>query len=260
VPSSDLDRYSFNDHARQASSVGMSRRSLLSSTMALLFSGPAGAVSLRPPGLRRLSLINAHTGERFDGPYRDDTGPLPAAMAELSTFLRDFHCGAEINYDVRVIDFLAAVVAAIGEMSATILSAYRTPETNAMLARTTFGVAEHSQHMYGRALDVYFGGRLADAVSAARSMQRGGVGWYPRSRFMHLDSGPVRNWDLDDGEIEELLLVRGGTSDDVARRDSHTPKGLQIGGGSGELLPEVAEQHRHLTTQQLLSRYRPNGG
>jgi hypothetical protein len=69
--------------------------------------------------------------------------------------------------------------------------------TNAMLARTTFGVAENSQHLYGRALDVRFATNLPDAVAVARAMRRGGVGWYPRSGFIHLNTGPVRNWDLD---------------------------------------------------------------
>ncbi|HTV30525.1 MAG TPA: DUF882 domain-containing protein [Xanthobacteraceae bacterium] len=144
----------------------------------------------------RLDLINAHTGETFSGPFRDKNGPLHDALHELSWFLRDFHCGAQIPYDVAVLDFLNRVMAAVGVPRATVLSAYRTPETNALLAKTTFGVAEHSQHMFGRALDVYLPNRLEQAVEAARSMRLGGVGWYPDSGFIHLDSGPVRNWDL----------------------------------------------------------------
>jgi uncharacterized protein YcbK (DUF882 family) len=70
-----------------------------------------------------------------------------------------------------------------------------------MLARTTFGVAENSQHLYGRAIDVRFPERLADAVTAARALRRRGVGWYPHSGFIHLDTGPVRNWDLDEKEL-----------------------------------------------------------
>jgi uncharacterized protein YcbK (DUF882 family) len=144
----------------------------------------------------RLELINAHTGERFSGPFRDKDGPLPGALHELSWFLRDFHCGQEIEYDVAVLDFLSRVMDAVGANQATVLSAYRTPETNAMLARTTFGVAERSQHMFGRAVDIYLPNRLEDAMLAARAMRAGGVGWYPESGFMHLDCGPVRNWDL----------------------------------------------------------------
>ena len=72
---------------------------------------------------------------------------------------------------------------AVGETSATILSAYRTAETNAMLARTTFGVAEHSQHILGRALDLRLDSKLAAAMKAARAMQRGGVGLVPAFRI-----------------------------------------------------------------------------
>ncbi len=163
----------------------------------------------RPPALRRLDLVNAHTGETFTGAYRDGNGPIPEAIEDLCVFLRDFHCGAKTEMDVGVIDFLADVLDAVGETKATILSAYRTPETNAMLARTTFGVAEHSQHMYGRALDFCLGARLGDAMQAARAMRRGGVGWYPHSGFIHIDSGPVRNWTLDDSGLGNLLLFDG---------------------------------------------------
>jgi len=174
------------------------------------------------PALRRLTLVNAHTGENFDGPYRDALGPIALAMEELSHFLRDHHSGQRIAIDVGVIDFLVAVMEAVGATRATILSAYRTPETNAMLARTTFGVADNSQHLYGRALDIRLEARLEDAMQAARAMQRGGVGWYPRSGFFHLDSGPVRNWTLDGQGLDRLLirlheyLARGGLS--IAQR------------------------------------------
>ena len=116
----------------------------------------------------RLRLIDAHTGATFDGAYRDTNGPIARVMDELCVFLRDQHSERMTNIDVGVIDFLANVMAATGQTSAVVLSAFRTRETNAMLARTTFGVAENSQHLYGRALDVRFPGRLADAMAAAR--------------------------------------------------------------------------------------------
>jgi uncharacterized protein YcbK (DUF882 family) len=163
----------------------------------------------RPPTLRRLRLVNAHTGETFDGAYRDDNGPISHVLDQLCVFLRDFHCGAKTEIDVGVIDFLADVLDAVGQTKATILSAYRTPETNAMLARTTFGVAEHSQHMYGRALDLSLDAKLAEAMEAARAMRRGGVGWYPHSGFIHIDTGPVRNWTLDQSGLGNLLLFDG---------------------------------------------------
>src|ERR1700730_13022559 len=154
----------------------MDRRSFLS-LVAGCVTWPliAHAVSRPPIALRRLRLVNAHTAETFDGSYRDDKGPIDG-----------------------VIDFLADGLDAVGETKATILSAYRTAETNAMLARTTFGVAEHSQHIVGRALDIRLESRLSDAMTRARAMQRGGVGWYPHSGFIHIDTGPVRNWTLDE--------------------------------------------------------------
>jgi uncharacterized protein YcbK (DUF882 family) len=164
------------------------------------------ALPLPPPQPHRLNLANPHTGETFSGIYRDDNGAIPGVMDELSVFLRDFRSGEKIAIDVGVIDFLMGVMQAVGLSQATILSAYRTPETNALLARTHFGVAENSQHLYGRALDVHFGDKLADAMKAARAMQRGGVGWYPHSGFMHIDTGPVRNLDLDHPKLVTLLV------------------------------------------------------
>jgi uncharacterized protein YcbK (DUF882 family) len=197
----------------------MDRRFFLALAGALLATPrPARAVIPPPPALRRLALYNAHTGESFDGPYRDDLGPIALAMDELSHFLRDHHSGVRTQIDVGVVDFLVAVMDAVGATRATVLSAYRTPETNAMLAKTNFGVADNSQHLYGRALDVNLGGKLEEAMQAAREMQRGGVGWYPHSGFIHLDSGPVRNWTLDAKGLDNLLLrlreflARGGLS------------------------------------------------
>ena len=205
----------------------MDRRHLLGLIAGTLaFPHVARAVPLPPPQPHRLKLSNAHTGETFNGIYRDDNGPIPRVMDELSVFLRDFHSGEKIDIDVGVLDFLSGVMQSVGLSGATILSAYRTPKTNAMLARSHIGVAENSQHLYGRALDVHFGESLAEAMKAARAMQRGGVGWYPHSHFMHIDTGPVRNWDLDRSGIGTLLAGRRGVRFDrngrilVSRRDA----------------------------------------
>ena len=187
----------------------MNRRlflSLIAGTVALPH--VVRAIPSAPPQPHRLTLSNPHTSEKFSGVYRDDNGPIPRVMEELSLFLRDFHSGEKIDIDVGVVDFLSGVMQAVGQTSATILSAYRTAETNAMLSHTHFGVAENSQHLYGRALDVHFGDKLAEAMKAARAMQRGGVGWYPHSSFMHIDTGPVRNWDLDRAGLGTLLAGR----------------------------------------------------
>src|SRR5438128_8818331 len=143
--------------------------SLIAGTVALPYL--ARAVPLPPPKPHRLNLTNPHTSETFSGIYRDDNGPIPRVMEELSWFLRDFHSDEKIEIDVGVIDFLSGVMHTVGESSAAILSAYRTRETNTMLAKSHFGVAENSQHIYGRALDVHFGDKLAEAMKAARAMQ-----------------------------------------------------------------------------------------
>src|SRR5258708_27368826 len=183
------------------------RRFLVRAAVALAAAmwSPLQALSV-PSTPRRLSLVNAHTGETFDGTYRDESGPIARVMDELSIFLRDHHSGAKLPIDVAVLDFVADVIAAVGQARATILSAYRTPETNAMLARTAFGVADNSQHLYGRALDISLPSRTEEAMQAARGMKRGGVGWYPGSHFIHLDSGPGRNWNLDGGGFDQMVV------------------------------------------------------
>ena len=226
-----------------------------------------------PAPLRRLRLANAHTGESFDGPFRDDTGPISQAMADLSVFLRDHHSGETIAIDVGVLDFLASVMDAVGATSATILSAYRTRETNAMLAKTTFGVADNSQHIYGRALDVRLATRNEEAMQAARAMMRGGVGWYPHSQFFHIDTGPVRNWTLDERGLDSLLVDRRhvGSKD---KRESVTSargyrlllRGLEQSGrplprlaNSGRLLPGMEQSGRPLPGLVQARRLLPKG-
>ena len=228
----------------------MDRRLFLALAGGLLASAGEACAS-PPPPLRRLSLANAHTGEKFDGPYRDDLGPIALAMDELSFFLRDHHSGERIAIDVGVVDFLAAVMDAVGATRATILSAYRTRATNAMLARTTFGVADNSQHIYGRALDIRLDTRTEDAMRAARGMQRGGVGWYPHSSFIHLDSGPVRNWTLDGTGFDHLLsnLMRL-----VARSGLAVPKGVMAGRARHPLtVRERLSLHRVLAKAEFLA-------
>jgi uncharacterized protein YcbK (DUF882 family) len=179
------------------------RELLLAAGLCLIGVGTASAPLAVP---RRLKLKNVNTGETFEGIYRDGKGPIPTAMEDLVQLLRDHHVGKTGPLDIATLDFLADVMAATGQGSALILSAYRTPETNSRLARTRFGVAEQSQHMYGRALDVSFDRRLADARNAARQMRRGGVGWYPTSHFIHI--GPMRNWELDGSGLDSLLSGR----------------------------------------------------
>lgn len=223
----------------------------------------AGAIALPrtaramtvPPAFRRLRLFNPHTGEKFDGAFRRDREPIATALDDLSVFLRDFHCGERIAMDIGVLDFLAALLDAIGETEATILSAYRSPATNAMLARTNFGVADNSQHMYGRALDVRFHSKLPEAMGIARAMGRGGVGWYPQSGFIHIDTGPVRNWDFDEGGPALVTAndgpAPGARTSQKAAGAPAKPAGDKYylpgyGGAAGRPLPSLAQSGRRL--------------
>jgi len=181
----------------------------------------SGSARAAPSIGRSLSLKNANTGETFTGRYRDASGPMPGAMADLAELLRDHHSNTVGPLDVPLIDLLADVMEASGQTTATILSGYRTPETNARLAATTFGVAEKSQHLLGRAVDVYFEHRLADAEKAARGTQRGGVGWYPDSRFVHLDTGPVRHWELRAGGFRTMLAAAHPSAGGRTLADRH---------------------------------------
>ncbi|MBV8131925.1 MAG: DUF882 domain-containing protein [Alphaproteobacteria bacterium] len=227
----------------------MNRRQLLALVAACAAWPSVARAVARPPKLRRLRLANANTGETFEGTYRNDDGPIDRVMEELCVFLRDHHSGEKTQMDVGVLDFLAHVLDAVGETSATILSAYRTAETNAMLARTTFGVAEHSQHILGRALDLRLDSKLPTAMNAARAMQCGGVGWYPHSGFMHIDTGPVRSWTLDETGLDGLLVFDGRRLKIVGR-----------GQGLWQPLtvPERLELQRRLARAEFLARTRVN--
>ena len=133
-----------------------------------------------------------------------------------------------------------------------------------MLARTTFGIAENSQHIYGRALDIRLPTRNEEAMHAARGLQRGGVGWYPHSGFFHIDTGPVRNWMLDQRGLDSLLLDRQRIASRMNRYRLVLP-GLEESGrtlpslaNSGQPLPGLAQSGRPLSSaMQAGGSYRP---
>lgn len=189
------------------SSMTLKRRELLAACGALvLLSGRANAAPSVP---RRLNLANAHTGETFNGPYRDANGPLPDAMKDLATFLRDHRANKAGPVDIETLDLLADLLDAVKEGKATVLSAFRTPETNQLLMKQGLGVAEHSQHLLGRALDITLPSHLPEAHVKALAMKRGGVGWYPRSFFLHVDTGPVRSWEMGGSGLLDNLFAPG---------------------------------------------------
>jgi uncharacterized protein YcbK (DUF882 family) len=147
----------------------------------------------------QLKMTNLHTGESVDIVYRIGNTYLPDALEKLNYFLRDHNTQDVSNYDPKEFDVLHAMMARLGKLNGviTVVCGYRTPETNAALRQNSpqTGVAEHSQHMEGHAIDLrVLGVATAKLRDAALSLRAGGVGYYPVSQFVHVDVGPVREW------------------------------------------------------------------
>jgi uncharacterized protein YcbK (DUF882 family) len=152
----------------------------------------------------RLRLYQLHTGESLDVVYRIGDAYVPSAIAQLNTLLRDYRTGTVTDYDVKEFDLLHRLMARLGRPNGVIdiVCGYRTPETNALLraGSAESGVAEHSQHMEAKAIDIRVPGvSTARLRNAALALEAGGVGYYPRSRFVHVDVGPVRTWSFGEG-------------------------------------------------------------
>ena len=146
-----------------------------------------------------LRMTNLHTGESLDIVYRVGDTYVPEALDKLNYFLRDHNTQDVSSYDPKEFDVLHAMMARLGKLDSVIsvVCGYRTPETNAALRHNSpqTGVAEHSQHMEGHAIDLRVDGvSTAQLRDAALSLQAGGVGYYPVSQFVHVDVGPVRQW------------------------------------------------------------------
>jgi uncharacterized protein YcbK (DUF882 family) len=144
-----------------------------------------------------LRLYHTHTGERIDIVYRRGDQYIPEAEAQLDHFLRDHRTGDVKHYDPHVFDILSDLAAAVGHPSAEIeiICGYRTPWSNELLRSRSAGVAKNSQHVMAHAIDIRIPGVDTLALrNAALALGRGGVGYYPRSQFVHVDTGRVRAW------------------------------------------------------------------
>ena len=146
---------------------------------------------------RALTLLNVHTGERYEGPFWSRGRFVRAGMQKISHLLRDFRLGESMPMDPLVVDFMHNVYSQVDtDEPIQILSGYRSPETNARLARKSSDVAPKSLHMTGQAIDFRIPGTPARKLrNLAIATQRGGVGYYGESDFIHIDTGPVRAWN-----------------------------------------------------------------
>lgn len=146
--------------------------------------------------IRRLNMYNGRAGETLNMIYWIEGEYVAPALDEVNYFMRDWRNDQVIDISIRNIDIMAASHNLMETTEPyTLLSGYRSPETNAMLRRRSSGVARNSRHMVGEAADLQMQSRsVGQMFSAARACNAGGVGRYSRSNFVHMDSGPVRSW------------------------------------------------------------------
>jgi uncharacterized protein YcbK (DUF882 family) len=145
---------------------------------------------------RELSFRHRHTDETLKTVYYANGRYIPSALQEVNWLLRDYHADEVKEIDPRLLDLLYSVNQRLETTQPfEIFSGYRSPATNAQLRREGWGVARNSLHMQGMAVDINIPGWEARQIGdCALSLQRGGVGFYRRSNFVHLDVGEVRTW------------------------------------------------------------------
>ncbi len=167
----------------------------LASTAGLLAVSPVLA-AVAPSLQRTLSFHHTHTGERAEITYWRDGEYLAENLKALDHLLRDHRTGEQAHIDPDLLDTLYALQLKLGEPGEVeIISAYRSPKTNEMLRSKSGGVAKRSLHMQGRAIDIRVCGcDLKRLRKTALSLKAGGVGYYPKSNFIHVDTGRVRYW------------------------------------------------------------------
>lgn len=176
---------------------GFLKAGLTLSTAAVLSATLAKpALALPEGGTYSVSFKNEHTNESFSGVYRVGNKYLPEAFERINYVLRDFRQNEIFPIDPRAIDIVTIVHKATGSSEPySVLSGYRSPKTNAMLRNEGGGVAKHSLHMAGQAIDIRMHNVSTKRIhDLATKLHAGGVGYYSRSNFVHMDSGAFRTW------------------------------------------------------------------
>jgi uncharacterized protein YcbK (DUF882 family) len=180
---------------RQLLSNGLTRRNFIAAGL-----GTAASLTLLPSAeagtARALSFYHTHTRKRLHVTYANGDAHIPSALEEITYFLRDFRTGDQHPIDPLLLDVLFGLrQKAGGKGTYEIISAYRSPNTNTMLRDRGGAVAQRSLHMDGKAIDVRLPGVPTKRLrELALGMQAGGVGYYQRSDFIHVDTGRVRFW------------------------------------------------------------------
>ena len=162
----------------------------------LAFASQAPQTASADNETRTLSLHHTHTGETLTVTFKRNGRYDDAGLSKLNHFLRDWRNDDQTRMDPQLFDIVWEVYRDVGSSAPVqIISAYRSPATNSMLRRRSRGVAQFSQHMIGKAMDFAIPNASLEQVRAAGlRLQRGGVGFYPTSGFVHLDVGSIRHW------------------------------------------------------------------
>jgi uncharacterized protein YcbK (DUF882 family) len=157
---------------------------------------PNVALASLPDQPRTIAMNNLHTGESLESCYFDGSQYLDGELARLSHLCRDFRRNEVHPMDKRLFDHISQIQQELSvDTEVQIISGYRSPATNEALRSKSSGVAKKSYHMLGQAIDFRLEGvDLKRVRDVARELQVGGVGYYPRSNFVHIDTGPVRYW------------------------------------------------------------------
>lgn len=176
--------------------------------------GPPRGLSHAPEGVQSIRFWHKPSGERSSVAFRMGGRYSETAFAEIDHIFRDRRTGEEYNIDPGLIEMIAGLrdrMALPPDTEIELLSGYRSPDTNAMLARTNRHVAKDSYHMKGMAADIRIPGMSAGVLElVARTQQKGGVALYPDSGHVHVDTGPVRGWSVHRGY--ERGLSRAGSA------------------------------------------------
>lgn len=190
-------------HSEFSSRHSLSRRKMLgglvagaSAAIAGTFTPLASATAAVPAPDRSLSLRNVHTLEELDVTYWSKGEYIYSAVLKISHHMRDHRENETLLMDTALLDVLWKVRQKVDPaMRFDVISGYRTPKTNAMLRQKSTNVAKFSYHMVGKAVDIgTFNAPISEIRKAGLAAKGGGVGYYPKSRFVHLDTGPVRSW------------------------------------------------------------------
>lgn len=145
---------------------------------------------------RWVHLHNIHTGEKLEAVYWENGAYVPDAVHALNKVLRDYRNDEVHPMNPGLYDILDQIAKKTETKNPfQVISGYRSPETNKLLSERSGEVAKRSLHMDGKAMDIYLEDVALEHVrAAALDLGRGGVGYYPSSKFVHVDVGPVRKW------------------------------------------------------------------